>query len=496
VLPRHPDARPPQPLPHPCAPRAPPRPPRALGALAALVVATAAQARAGDTPPDPALADSVLAGLVAASLAARPELRQAQATVRAERERVPQVGALPDPVLSLGIQNDGFSGIQVGKMETSYYQVMLSQALPWPGKRGLRSDVARLGADQAGAAVERVRLGTEADVRRAYLDLLLARDRLALLRKLDGLWQTTAGLARTRYEAGDGPQSDVLRAQLELNRLRQRGFALAAQERGAIQALNRLRAHPVDDPIPTTASVRDLAVPEPRAAELDVDDALARSPELAQARLAARRADASLALARRERYPDLGVSVGVMPRGQLEPMWQAAVSVGLPVWSARKQRRAVAEGEARVEAGARGEEAVAQLLRLRVAERRTAAAALLETLRLYRSGLLVQSRATADSTLAQYRVGKVTFASVLEANAGYIADEESYLATIADAVRVAIAADEVSLEPGGGGAEGGLGGGGMPGAGAIGGPGARSGGAAPARGGGDAPSGGSRGGGM
>ena len=85
-----------------------------------------------------------------------------------------------------------------------------------------------------------------------------------------------------------------------------------------------------------------------------------------------------------------------------------------------------------------------------MAERRTAYAALLETIRLFREGLLVQSRATADSTLAQYRVGKVTFASVLEANAGYINDEESFLAAVADAQRIAIAAAEVSLEQVGG----------------------------------------------
>ncbi len=174
-----------------------------------------------------------------------------------------------------------------------------------------------------------------------------------------------------------------------------------------------------------------------------------------------------MALARRERYPDLGVSAGVMPRGQLEPMWLAGVSIGLPVWSSRKQGRAVAESQARAEAGTRAQEAVEQILRLRVAERRTAYAALLETIRLFREGLLVQSRATAESTLAQYRVGKVTFASVLEANAGYVNDEESFLGAVADAQRIAIAAAEVSLEPGGGVSAGAAGGSAMPGAGAV-----------------------------
>ncbi len=437
--------------------------------VAALLLLAPPAAPADGAPPGlPALpADPVLDRLVEESVAARPELRQAEAVVRAERERVPQAGALPDPVLSLGIQNDGFQEITVGQMDTSFYQVMLSQGIPWPGKRGLRTDVARLAADEAAASLGRARLTTEADVRRGYLELLWARDRLGLLGQLEEIWQTSLGTARARYEAGDGAQSDVLRAQLELNRLRQRRWALEAGERTAVQTLNRLRGRPVDEPIATEASLRTLELPVLAGDAAAVADALARSPELAQARLAAARAGKAASLARRERYPDLGVSAAVMPRGRFDPMWSAGVSIGLPLWSSRKQGRAVAESEAREDASGRAAEAIEQVLRLRVAERHTAYAAALATIGLLREGLLVQSRATTQSTLAQYRVGKVTFASVLEANAGYVADEESFLAAVAEAQRLAIAAAEVSLEParfaGGGG-----GGGAMPGAGAAG----------------------------
>lgn len=430
--------------------------------------ATSAQESGGSLPALPT--DPVLAQLIEQSLDARPELRQADAALRAERERVPQVGALPDPVLSLGIQNDGFGEIMIGKMETSFYQVMVSQGLPWPGKRGLRTDVARLAADEAGATLTRARLGTEADVRRAYLDLLLARDRLELLARLEGIWRTSAGVARARYEAGEGAQSDVLRAQLELNRLRQRRWVLEAQERTAVQTLNRLRARPVDEAIATTMRVRDLPMPALASHDAALADALARSPELAQARLGTERATKSVSLARRERFPDLNVSAGIMPRGELDPMWQAGISITLPVWSYRKQNRAVAESRARAESSEASAEAVEQVLRLRVAERRSAYEAVAETARLFREGLLVQSRATAESTLAQYRVGRVTFASVLEANAGYIADEDGFLAAVVDAQRLAITSAEVSLDPVGlPGAGGAMASGGMPGAGAAGG---------------------------
>jgi outer membrane protein TolC len=422
-------------------------------ALALLVSVGTTPAR-GETPGAPAQpalpSDPVLDRLIADSLAARPELQQAEAISRAQHQRVPQAGALPDPVLTLGIQNDSFNEIQIGEMETSFYQVMVSQGLPWPGKRGLRTDVARLTAEQADSAVSRTRLTSEADVRRRYVDLLLVRDRLALLGRLDALWEKSAGVARARYESGGAAQSDVLRSQLEINRLRQRRAALLAQERTTIQSLNRMRAQPLDEPIATTKSVRDLGVPALAPLEEATTVALEKSPELSLARMGVSRAEKMMALARREQFPDVNLNLGVMPRGELDPMWLAGVSVPLPIWSHLKQGPAVHESEAMSSAAALGAAALEQTLRLRVAERHSTLQALLEILRPYEEGLLVQSQATAESTLAQYRVGNVTFASVLEANAGYINDEESFLSSLAAAHRVAIAESEISLDPIGG----------------------------------------------
>ncbi len=392
--------------------------------------------------------DSTLAQLLAEALEGRPELRQAEAQVRAARERVPQAGALPDPVLQVGIQNDGFDGLMIGEMEGSYVSIMASQALPFPGKRALRTEVAQLGATAASTQVARARLSIEAEVRRGYLDLLLVRERLVLLDRLQALWKQSADMARIRYETGEGAQSDLLRAQLELNRLRQRQLALRAEERTRVQTLNRLSGRPLDAPLPTTTRVRDVGVPEPGDLEAAEKDALARSPELAEQRALVAQAEQQVALARRERLPDFTVSAGVMPRGgDFPPMWQANVGVNLPVFSGRKQNRAVAESSAQAEASTRATEALEQVLRLRVRERLIALTALRDTAAIYRDGLLTQSAATAESTLTQYRVGRASFASVLEANTGIIRDEEDYLRTLVEAQRLAIAQAEVSLEP-------------------------------------------------
>jgi hypothetical protein len=100
----------------------------------------------------------------------------------------------------------------------------------------LRADVAELGTRQVQAEAERTRLSVEGQATFAYLDLLLVRDRLALLDRLEALWAQSEALVRARYESGAGAQSDLLRAQLERSRLRQRRTGLTAEERQALIA--------------------------------------------------------------------------------------------------------------------------------------------------------------------------------------------------------------------------------------------------------------------
>lgn len=393
----------------------------------------------------PPLADPVLQGIVAEALARSPEHARAQATAAAERHRVPLAGAFPDPTVSLGIQNDGFGAIQIGTMETSFWQVMVTQPIPWPGKPGARARAADAQADTVAAQLERVRLSITGEVERAWIDLLLVRGQLALQSRLESLWREAEAVARARYEVGQAPQSDLLRAQLERTRLQQQRIALEAGERTRLQILNRLRVHPLDEPIVTASPLPGAPDPAVPGADEMVADAERRSPDLAQARLATAAAERRVESARRERLPDFSVTAGVMPRGSLEPMWLASVGITVPIFSAKGS--GVTESASRREAEGQGEESTRQLVRLRAAERHALLSALVRTNQIYRGGLLVQSEAAVRSALAQYQVGKVTFPSVLEVLRGLVADEGGYLASVAQAQRVEIAQREVSLEP-------------------------------------------------
>ena len=389
--------------------------------------------------------DDQVQRLVQEAVDRNPDLARAKALVEAEKERIPQAGALPDPSLSLGIQNDGFKKIEVGQMETSFYQVMVTQPLPWPGKRGLRSDIATFGSQAVAETMNRTRLTLEADVRRAYFALLLVRSQLRLLEDQALFLQQAEATVKARYEVGQGAQADLLRAQLERTRLAQTRLGLQSAERSARAVLNRLRARSPEAPLATPGTLEQVPEPGPIQVEQALQEAAAHSPELKAANIGSRQAEKGVALARLDLRPDFGVSAGLMPRGGLDPMWTANVSISLPLWRRQKQSRAVAEQEQRRQASGSEVASLTNLLAQRIQERAAAMDAALGTIRLYRSGLLVQSEAAFRATLAQFEVGRAPFLSVLEALNGWIADQSGLLQTQVGAQSIAIAQAEFDL---------------------------------------------------
>ena len=412
-----------------------------LRLVPALVLAAPGTAQAPLSQPSPT--DPVLEALLRDARAQHPDLQKADAAVRMDQERIPQAGVLPDPTLSLGLQNDGFKRLEVGRMETSFYSVAFTQPLPWPGKRGLRKEVAAIGVDLSQATRARIQLSLEADVRRGYTALLLVRGQKQLLEQQTVFLEQAERLARTRYEVGQGSQGDLLRAQLERTRLQLASWSLGAEERTTLAGLNRLRQHDPADPIPTTAALAGLEEPDTLAPEL----VEARSPELAGARASVRQTEKLLDLAKLDRRPDFSVTAGIMPRGGLDPMWQVGVGISLPIYGHSKQQRAVAEHEHHRQGQGAEVESVRTLLRQRTEERNIQIQTLRRIRDLYRDGLLVQSEASFKALLAQYETGRAPFLGALEALNGWVGDQGAYLQTLAQLQAQHIALREAALGP-------------------------------------------------
>lgn len=413
------------------------------GALIVLLAGLASRPAAAAAAP--AVVDPALERFIDEALGARPELAGARSDEAAASARVPQAEAWPDPMVKVGVQNDGFDRWQVGQMPTSFVSFMASQQVPFPGKRSFSAKKASAEARAVHQRVERLRLTTVADVRRAYLGLQWARARLELNARLQGLFTRAADTAQVRYESGLDGQADVLRARLAVSSVLQRRLALIAAEAVQQRELNRLRGRPLDEPVGPLPRLDERPFPAPPDEASALAAVRAGSPELATAHAFEERQQADLRLAHRSWFPDVEVSAGVMVRGSLPPMWTLTLGVPLPVYGAWRQARAVDEAAAGVESGAAAVATVEQVTALRTRQRLDVWRALAGLWRSYQAGYLADAEATATATLAQYRVGRIPLTSVLEAMSTSIDALDQSWGVLAGAWQVAIAQDEFAL---------------------------------------------------
>jgi outer membrane protein TolC len=412
-----------------------------VGALVTLQPAAAQTAATAQSAAQPS-GDATLDALLAEALERNPELLALQESLAAARSRPEQARALRDPVLSAVYTNDGWAP-SLGERDMTTLAFMGSQELPWPGKRGLRGDVAARDADLVAQQLERARLGVVAAAKRAYYGLLLSREQSDLVREQKQVWTEIEGVARARYAVGQGVQPDVLRVQVEVTRVEQLAAEQQAESEVRVAELNRLLGRGVAGPLATAARFSLHPVQE------SLDAAFERlrqaSPEIRSVALGQERARLQLALAGKEFKPDFNVLAGYMNRGGLDPMWQAGVSVSLPVY--RKRLAAgEAEAEAQVRASARLAESMALQLRFRTAQRMAQLQATEKIVGLYGQGIIPQDRMSVDAAVANYQVGKVPFVAVLEALTTLYNDRATHLSLLASHERTRASLEEASLE--------------------------------------------------
>jgi outer membrane protein TolC len=407
-------------------------------AVGTAVLAAAARVHAQDL----AGSDAVLQGLVGEALLRNPRLAAAQELERAAAARPVQAGRRPGPTLGVFYQNDGFAP-SLGREQMTMLGLSAGQELPYPGRLGLRRQVAQADADMAAFDVQRVRLSLVAQVKRAYYGLALARGLAALSLEQRKVWDEVRETARVRYASAVGSQQEMLRAQIEGTRLNALHAQHHAEARARLAELNGLLGRLPDTPIETPA-ILTLAA-DSRSPEELVAATEAASPELKAAQKAVERDQRALDLARLEFKPDFNVEGAAINRGGLPPMWQVSAKVMLP--SRARARGALAEAQARLAASNARVADVRLRLRSAVEQRMAlldSAAAIEAT---YREGLLPQGEVAVQSAVATYAAGQGSQIAVLDAAAAILDDRTDYLRVLAAHAAEMARLEEASLEP-------------------------------------------------
>jgi outer membrane protein TolC len=372
----------------------------------------------------------VLDDVIREALEKNPEAQSAQHTINALQRRVPQVKALPDPMVSVGWAGNlaPFSVMQGDN--SSYRGVTVSEQFPYPGKLKLRGEIASKEADAAQANYEAIRRSVTAEVRAAYFDYFYFDRAIQTTERNKELLEKLSKIAEARYRVGKAMQADVLRSQVEISLLIEKLTVLEQQRDTAQARLNVFMVRSPESPLPPAAEV------EPATIGYSLDElyslAAANDTTVLLNKTMVEKGRLGVALAQREYRPDIGVSYMYQQRSALPDMNGVTFSVNIPVFYKNKQRQGVAEASEDLMSSEKMRDNRLNEVKFELKQQYLGAKASERLLTLYSKGVVPQSSLALESSMASYQVGNVDFLSLLSNFTTLLDYETDYYRQLAD----------------------------------------------------------------
>ncbi len=329
------------------------------------------------------------------------------------------------------------SGAPAGFAE-SEITLSISQIIELGGKRAKRVALAREEKQLAQWDYEAARADLIAETARAFVNVLVAQERVERERELVALAEDVARSTALRVDAGQVSPMESNRAEIALSTT---GIALANAERALQAARMRLASMWGATEITYTVAVGDFADISPVPAVDSLVQRLKANPDLARwaSELAVR--DAEFTLARARRIPNPSIDLGLRREGfagrsvsrfgsdtgatlgfsrtDVEPERDAeyrivlGFSMPLPLFD--RNQGNIAEAEALVSKTAEERRATAVALHAALVESRESAAAAYDELQTLETDVLARAAQTLDKTREGYELGKFSYLDVLDA---------------------------------------------------------------------------------
>ena len=380
--------------------------------------------------PDPTLRNRlVLPELIQEVLARNPELVATRKQWEVATSRITQAGSLDDPILSVQLWNFPQS-FNATRSDNSIFG--LSQNLPFPGKRSLKSDVASRSADMTEQLVRAKERELIARLKQAYYDLFLAQKAVQIHHEQVELLRQFVEITNSKFRAGKGSQADVLKAQVELSLLFQYLPVLEQRRKTAAAVLNTLLDQDPSTPLGLAQEPAQLPLDE----SVDKLHSLALNdrPELKAAELDVQRSEQSRALAQRQYYPDFNVAFQRFQNYQANDGFGAYVAMSLPFafWTKPKYDAGVQEAEAAVSVAQAQQHTLENMTRFQINDLLAKLRATDQVATLYRTTILPQAEQSLESARVGYRAGKAGFLDLIDTQRTWRGFQLEYFKALVD----------------------------------------------------------------
>jgi cobalt-zinc-cadmium efflux system outer membrane protein len=367
------------------------------------------------------------------ALEKNPDLTVFAQEIRAADARLLQARALPNPEVSVEVENVAgsreFSGTR-----SADWTFQLSQLIELGGKRQQRERQARLAGTVAALDYEVKRLEVFGEVAREFIAVLAAQRRLAWADEAVRMTEQFAPAAQKRVDAGAASQVELLRFNLQIAAARSEREQ-AHRELSA--ARKRLAALWGEEPN-FDAVAGDLEkLPDAPLLE-KVRAQLAQTPALKRWDWELQRRNAEITAAQSDAKPDVTVGVGVRHLGETNNT-AAVVSVSIPLPLFNRNQGAVQQARIAADKAAAERRATETRARTQLSRAFDDLASAQRQIQLLKETILPQAREAFEKVNDGYRAGRFSYLEIVDAqntlitaNLRYIEALAAYQQTVAE----------------------------------------------------------------
>jgi len=380
--------------------------------LSAALLAPRSSFGAGQDAPVP------VSRYVDSALANYPSLASMKQRIAMKENETVRAGALSDPKVWIGVVNVPTNTWSLSEDDMTGKEFGISQMLPYPGKRDNSSKIVVREREQAEFELAEMRNMLRADVKMAYAELATVRAQAEVVRRVRAVLEQIVEVSRELLAVGKGSQPDVLRGQVEFQKMREMLLMLENRDRVLSLRLNTLSALPPGEPVPPLDNLAEfrLDLTPDDLRKIYLEDRPAR--KAVEARI--RKGDLLVRQAEYEGKPDFEVAASYMQRNKMPDganrpdMVSAMVSMTLPVWRKGKVDPGTRAMAAEKEMAIRDGEALDTESANVIGSSLSSVGNFGSVAALYRTTLIPQAEQAVQSNLEAYRVGKIDFPMLMD----------------------------------------------------------------------------------
>ena len=343
------------------------------------------------------------------ALERNPAIASAKSVIEQSEGSQIQAGAYPNPTIGAGTANAALRDPSTGTRFTEH-NVSVHQTVEWPGMRAARQDAAAAGLASATVGLDVAKLNLIAEVKGLFYELLLAERTVDLLQQNLEIVQEVARIVKARVRSGEGPQFELVKAEVEVLKAKQEITKAKNVVRVKLVGLDTLTSGALGPHYKVQGDFRSIRE------RLDPEQMVTRDPSqhpiLKRQVKLIEQAESTVSKERQSRVPNVTLFGGYAREVGREAV-VGGVSVPTPLWYRQQGHIATALGTQRKEE--------AELIRARydliraINQHTREAETAQDQIIVYEEGLLKQAQEALRIAQLSFRQGASSLLDVLDA---------------------------------------------------------------------------------